>query len=86
MKVLATKKFQKKVAKLPIKIQSSLKTRLEIFIKEKFDVRLNNHRLHGSLLKYRSINITADYRLIYEELNDTTALLIDINTHSELYS
>ena len=50
-----------------------------------FATILNNHSLHGSKKSYRSINITGDYRLIYELYDIDTARLIDIDTHSNLY-
>jgi len=85
MKIKTTKNFDKKVKKLPKKIKEVLNKKISIFIIKPFDIRLNNHRLHGSLNKYRSINITGDYRMIYEEISDDIILLLDINTHSELY-
>lgn len=85
MEVITLKGFDKKFKKLPKKIQNIFSLKFSIFILNPFDVRLNNHVLHGSLRKYRSINITGDYRLIYEEMGDDIVRLIDINTHSQLY-
>lgn len=85
MNVKTTKNFDKKLQRLPARTKESFKKKVLIFLDNPFDVRLNNHRLHGSLNKYRSINITGDYRLIYEDLEENLVLLIDINTHSELY-
>ncbi|PIR57292.1 MAG: type II toxin-antitoxin system YafQ family toxin [Parcubacteria group bacterium CG10_big_fil_rev_8_21_14_0_10_41_35] len=45
----------------------------------------NNHALSGDRQPYRSINITGDYRLIYEQYDEDTVRLIDIDTHSNLY-
>ena len=46
---------------------------------------LDNHPLHGEYLGYRSINVGGDLRVIYEELDRSTAQFILIDTHSNLY-
>lgn len=85
MLIVTNRNFDKAVAKLPSKIRESLKDRLEIFIIDPFADILKNHQLHGSLRHYRSINITGDYRLIYEEYDENVIRLIDIGTHSSIY-
>ena len=85
MKIIPSKKFSKKVIKLPEPIQKALIQRLGIFIEDRFSSILNNHPLQGNKKQYRSINITGDYRLIYELYDKDTARLIDIDTHSNLY-
>ena len=49
------------------------------------NIVLNNHALNGKYGGYRSINITGDYRLIYEECGTDAVRLIDIDTHGNLY-
>jgi len=34
----------------------------------------------------RSINITGDLRLVYEEIDEDVARFLDLDTHSNLYS
>lgn len=85
MIIVKTKQFSKKAAKLPARIKFSLAERLKIFIKNPFHGLLNNHSLQGNMRSYRSINITGDYRLIYEQRDDNIACLIDIDTHHNLY-
>lgn len=80
-----TGKFKKKATKLPKKLKLILEERLLLFANNPFHTLLNNHALHGSLQSYRSINITGDYRLIYEDYSKDTVRLIDIDTHSNLY-
>lgn len=80
-----TEKFKKKAAKLPKKVRRMLGERLRLFANNPFNTLLNNHALHGSIRSYRSINITGDYRLIYEDYEHDTVRLIDIDTHSNLY-
>ncbi|MCR4334546.1 MAG: type II toxin-antitoxin system mRNA interferase toxin, RelE/StbE family [Patescibacteria group bacterium] len=86
MIVIPSRHFEKKVAKLSKKIKIALAERISLFISEPHHITLNNHQLHGSLRSYRSINVTGDYRLIYEDYDTNTVRLIDIDTHSKLYS
>lgn len=85
MTFVRTRQFEKKVSKLPQKIRHILVERLRLFSYDQFHILLNNHSLHGSLHKYRSINITGDYRLVYEQYDEGTVRFIDMDTHSNLY-
>lgn len=85
MRIIPSKKFEKKVAKLPLFIKKALVDKLRIFAEDSFASILNNHPLQGDRQIYRSINITGDYRLIYEQYDIDTVRLVDIDTHSNLY-
>jgi addiction module RelE/StbE family toxin len=85
MIVLRTKQFSKKVEKLPKPIKLALIARLRIFMTDPKNSVLNNHALTGSKKHFSSINITGDYRVIYEKLTDDALRLTDIDTHSNLY-
>ena len=78
------KRFKKQYAKLPIKLQERFDERLEVFKKDPFDQELNNHALHGEYLGYRSINVTGDWRAIYE-VNGDCNYFVFIDTHSNLF-
>ena len=71
--------------KLPKNIIDVLEEKLILFQENPFNPALNNHALKGSMRDYRSINITGNYRLIYEFRDDDIVRLINIGTHSELY-
>lgn len=77
--------FKKALEKLPPKIKITFKERLDLFIVNPYAEVLNNHRLHGQFRHYRSINITSNYRLIFEEKDSNTISLIDIGTHNQIY-
>ncbi len=85
MTITYSRRFKKNAQKLPHKIQRALTARIRVFSKNPHDIQLHNHALSGPLRNYRSINITGDYRLIYEEYDKSTVRLIDIDTHSNLY-
>ena len=78
-------KFKKRIKKLPKEIVSAYKRRIIIFEADPFDEILNNHKLHGKYTHCRSINITGDWRLVYEDKGDNHYLLVGIGTHGELY-
>ena len=85
MIVITSKNFDKKFKKLSKKIQQQAKVRISIFIDNPFDPRLNNHVLHGDKILIRSINITGDLRLLYEDTSNKVVRFLDIDTHSNLY-
>ena len=85
MKIIPSKKFEKKTSKLPVAIQKVLAVKLVVFTEDPFATILNNHQLYDEKKHYRSINVTGDYRLIYEQYNEDTVRIVDIDTHSNLY-
>ena len=85
MIVIPTKYFRKKVSKLTKSIKIKLAERLRLFMDKPKNIILNNHKLKGKYSGYRSINITGNYRLIFEELEDNSVRLIDVDTHPKLY-
>ncbi len=86
MIILFKRNFKKRFQSLSKPIQEKFYTRLELFEKNPFHLSLNNHSLHGEYTNCRSINITGDYRAVYEAINNETVEFITIGTHSELYS
>jgi addiction module RelE/StbE family toxin len=84
MEVIFHKQFKKKLEKLPRKIRDQFYDRLELFIKDQNHKMLNNHSVDKAFTNCRSINVTGDYRAIFEE-NQNIVTFIIIGTHSELY-
>jgi addiction module RelE/StbE family toxin len=77
--------FNKRFATLPKKIQRRAFERIALFKDDPFHPILNNHPLHGEYGGYRSINVTGDMRIVYEDLGDSTCVLHEIGTHGQLY-
>ncbi|OGG12624.1 hypothetical protein A2875_05435 [Candidatus Gottesmanbacteria bacterium RIFCSPHIGHO2_01_FULL_46_14] len=74
--------------KIDVRIRKSLKQKLEIFYKNPNDSVLKNHVLRDAYEGYRSINITADWRAIYKEVQigeDTVAYFVALGTHKQLH-
>lgn len=84
--IIRSSEFDRHFKKLPIKIREKASERLRIFVRDRFDPVLNNHKLSGRNKHCRSINVTGDYRIVYREVESDLYLLVDIGTHSELWS
>jgi len=85
MKFQWTREFKKQYKKLPKKIQQKVKERFQEFSINEFDPTLNNHKLLGEFVSFRSINITGDYRAIYQHVNQDLIIWVMIGTHGQLY-
>lgn len=77
-------RFRKQWKRISSKVRDEATTRLEVLQMNEFDTVLNNHKLSGKYAEYRSINVTADYRIAYKRVPDGFYLFA-IGTHSELY-
>ncbi len=76
--------FKKKLKKTPSKIQERFYERLELFVQDRFNRILNNHSVDRAYPSCRSINVSGDYRAIFEDHGETI-IFINIGTHSSLY-
>ena len=88
MKVYFDAEFYRQYKKIDVRIQKSIDERIRIFRKNPNDLELNNHPLHEPYQGYKSIDITSDYRALYEEVTigeDTIAYFTTLGTHDELY-
>jgi addiction module RelE/StbE family toxin len=86
MKIIYSKEFIKAFSKSSESIQESFKERLKIFLENPYHPLINNHSLKGKLKGLRSINVTGDWRAIFEEFDDSeTISFIILGKHSQLY-
>ena len=72
--------------KQPAFVQEKFEARLSIYTQNTHHTLLDNHALNGEWDGCRSINITGDIRLVFEEVNKNHIELVAIGTHSERYS
>jgi addiction module RelE/StbE family toxin len=80
--------FVKKLKKQNVLIRKSFKQRIIILSKNPNYPKLNNHSLKDKWQGYRSIDINADWRVIYKEIQTgegKVAYFVTIGTHKELY-
>ena len=85
MRIRYHNRFTKRFRKLPSKVQAKFAERATLFYREPFHPLLNNHAVEFAYPNWRSINVTGDYRALFEVVDDDTAVFIKIGTHSELY-
>ena len=85
MRIELHKNFLKSYSKLPANIREKFKERRNLFIENKFNPILNNHSVEPTYPGWRSINITGDYRALFEIKDKDTVIFTKIGTHSELY-
>lgn len=85
MRIILSGEFVKKLNKLPKRIQEQFSNRRDLFLENPFYPLLNNHTLQGKYAGCRSINVTGDFRVIYEPIAPDVAYFILIGTHAELY-
>jgi addiction module RelE/StbE family toxin len=86
MEIIYSRYFVKQYKKLPKDIQIKFKKRLDIFQNDNQNSLLNIHGLRGMYNGKYSFNVTADYRVIFAYTEEDVAILIDIGSHSKLYS
>lgn len=78
--------FRKQFEKASQKVKKAFYGRLNQFIKNPFQPMLRNHKLTGKLSKYRSINITGDWRALFSESENGEKVTFEfLGTHSQLY-
>lgn len=80
--------FLRTLKKVDVQIHKSFKERILIFSKNPHDLELNNHPLREPYKGLRSIDVTADWRAIYEEkhdLREEVTYFVILGTHEELY-
>jgi len=85
MQVEFHRKFIKRYAKIPVFIRAKCEERLRLFEQEPFHPLLDNHALKGDRFGQWSINITGDWRALYEFLDSETIIFVEIDTRSNLY-
>lgn len=85
MRIFLHKNFKKRYKKLSQSEQRHFKERRDLFLQNPFHPLLDNHALHGAYQGYRSINITGDFRAIYEEIDPDIVHFVTLGTHPELY-
>ena len=89
MKYQLSGKFCRKYKKKNVRIRKAIDEALRKFSKNAFDLSLRNHGLERELQGLRSIDINADYRAIYEEIqeeNGSFAYFDNFGTHEELFT
>ena len=88
MKITYHPSFIKKLKELDVRIKNNFREKIAVFQNNPSDPTLDNHALQRELAGYRSIDITNDYRAIFEEFKvgkGTIYFFFLIGTHKELF-
>jgi addiction module RelE/StbE family toxin len=86
MKILYHKSFTKSFKKLPRQLKVKAKETIATFARDPFTKQLKNHPLKGKMKGLRAISVTGDIRIIFEERNGyTVVLMLDVGTHNQVY-
>lgn len=85
MRIHYSSRFRTQYRKLTKKVRLKAQDRVRIFLQNEFDPLLGNHPLQGKYAGYRSIDITGDFRLIYERYQDNSLNFVAIGSHAELF-
>ncbi|HSW89072.1 MAG TPA: type II toxin-antitoxin system mRNA interferase toxin, RelE/StbE family [Candidatus Saccharimonadales bacterium] len=81
--------FIKQLKKTNVQIRKNFIKQIYIFQRNPNDPILRNHELRGEWKGYRSINVTEDWRALYEEIHqgeEIIAYFSFIGTHKDLYN
>lgn len=84
--IIVHKRFVKQFRKLPENVQRAFQARRDLFLEDENNPLLRVHLLQGKYHDYKSFNVTADIRVVYKIVNESTVLFSEIGSHSELYS
>ena len=84
MRIHFSTRYEKEYRRLAAKVQQQADDRIRLFLSHPFHPLLNNHPLGGKFQGCRSINVTGDYRALFEARGEIQ-LFIRIGTHPQLY-
>ena len=85
MQFILGRKFKRKYVKLSKKVQKKFKERKNLFLENSTHPILNIHKLSGEFEGKWSMNVTGDYRVIFDKSQTDIIIFINIGTHSELF-
>lgn len=79
-------KYTKRYRKLPQPLQAKVDDVIRQFYKDPFAPSLKNHKLKGKMSYANAIFVGYDFRIIFQEYNNyTLVLMLDLGTHNQVY-
>lgn len=78
------KNYQKRIASNTVLVKK-FSSRYKLFLKDRSNPILRDHKLSGTLKGYRSFSITGDIRVLYEQIGSHFIEFYDIGTHNQVY-
>ncbi len=86
MRILRHKIFKRRYKRLDKFSRKRVDSSIEKLYRDPFDPSLRNHALSGKMHGKRSISVTGDIRIIFEEHGDyVLVVMLDVGTHGQVY-
>ncbi len=86
MKIKVHRNFKKQFKKLPTEIKTKTQKKILTFSNNPHNPSLNNHSLTGRMKGLRSISVTGDIRIVFEEFDDyILVIFLSIGGHEQVY-
>jgi addiction module RelE/StbE family toxin len=86
MKIVLHREFKKSFQRLSERYQVKTLEVINLFASNPRDPILKNHALSGRMQGLRSISVTGDYRIIFEERKrEILIILLDVGSHEQVY-
>jgi len=86
MKIRYHKSFEKSFSKLSKTVKVKTKNAIASFSDDPFTKKLRNHSLKGKMEGRRAFSVTGDVRVIFEEHESyTLVLMLDVGSHNQVY-
>ena len=86
MKIKFHRRFKKQYKKLPDHLKQKTKQVVQQFVEDPFAPSLKNHNLTGRMQDLRSISVTSNLRIVFQEFDGyTLVILLDIGGHGKVY-
>lgn len=80
MKVFYHPRFKESYQRLPSRIKKKAERKELIFRANRFDSRLDTHKLHGKLKNQWSFSVDGKYRILFE-FDKSDVVFLDIGDH-----
>lgn len=81
---LFKKHFKKRVPKESA-LEKRYIQRVEMFVINRSNPVLKDHKLTGKLKDFRSFSIKGDFRVVYKQESEDVVTFTDIGTHPQVY-
>lgn len=86
MEIIYLRRFRKQLKKLQKHQKYAVADAIILFGKDPFDPRLKNHALKGDMKGQRSISAGFDLRIVFEEHDGyTVVIMIEVGGHEDVY-
>lgn len=86
MRIIPHKAFIKSLARLSPKMRDKTEAAVLKFRDNPFDSTLRNHPLKGSMFGKRAFSVSGDLRIIFQEFEHyTLVLMLDVGSHNQIY-